>query len=65
MDYSRKLKTAESPICLYKPSCTTKHDTPLAKRVPVLCSQRNAMVVIFSHFAFAPHRKISALHPRP
>ena len=65
MDYSRKLKTAESPICLYKPPCTTKHDIPLAKHASILFPQRNAIEVIIGHFAFALHQKVSLLHSRP
>lgn len=65
MDYSRRLKTAESTICLNRPLCTTKHDNPLAKHVSILFSQRNAIEVMIGHFALALHRKVSTLHPRP
>ena len=65
MDYSRRLKTAESTICLNRLLCTTKHANPLARHVSILFSQRNSIDVIIGHCAFALHRKVTTLHPRP
>ena len=39
MDYSRKLKTAESPICINRPSYKPKYNNPLVNYVPIFCSQ--------------------------